>query len=254
MTKSRRSKAMAEAGSGHALPTTVGIVNHDPTRHRAPGYSFGSRPHERDRARAPGPQYSLDNGLTPRGTGYSPSFSITGRPRRTVWDSMVSKAPGPSTYTPNIHDPGEKSAPIYSFGRPYRQEGRRQNLPAPNTYTLPGTLGPNVPVLKSGPASSMHRKAAETKGFSYDFARTPGPAKYGPVDLSHTMKRAPAATMKGRTKLPSLVTATKSPGPADYDPGSSLDKVSSSSPRLRLRVRYHDSLRPPLFTMTDVSH
>ncbi|XP_070190716.1 ciliary microtubule associated protein 1A-like isoform X2 [Littorina saxatilis] len=200
----------------------------------------------------PGPQYSVNGGQTPRGTGYSPSYSITGRPRRSVWDSMMSggrSAPAPNCY--HISDNSsawEHKAPVYSIGAPFHSDKRRSG-PAPNSYQLPPTMGSRLPNIRAAPASTLRGKGSSNKGFAYDNARTPGPAAYSAVDQAFTMKRSPGFSMKGRTKLPAIKDA--SPGPGYYDPGS-MENVTKTSPRFSIGVRHHDSIRP-LFTLADVS-
>lgn len=162
---------------------------------------------------------------------------------------MVSSNPGPSAYSlPAVHQSWERKAPMYSFGFPYRSSTRRPG-PAPNTYMLPSTIGSHVPHLKAAPASTILGKGSDNKGFSFDNAKTPGPAGYGPVDLSYTTKRAPAVTLKGRAKVPAVKLVT--PGPGAYDPGNGSN-VTKSSPRFSLGIRHGDNVRP-MFTLADVS-
>ena len=162
---------------------------------------------------------------------------------------MMNNSPGPNAYSvPTVQQSWERKAPMYSFGFPYRRRDRHAG-PAPNTYLLPSTLGSHVPHLKAAPASTIHGKGSDNKGFSFDNAKTPGPAGYGPVDLAYTTKRAPVVTLKGRAKLPPVKLVT--PGPGAYDPGNGSN-VSKSSPRFSLGIRHGDNVRP-MFTLADVS-
>lgn len=240
---SKGSLGSQNSAHSQSWPTTVGIVNHDPTRQRAPGYSFGVRYEEKVRP-TPGPQYSGP------GSDGSPSYSITGRPRRSVWDTMINKNPGPNTYSyqDGLHSSWERKAPMYSFGFPYR-ESKINKGPAPNSYPLPSTLGTHVPHLRGARAAAIYGKGSANTGFAYDQSKTPGPAGYNPVDLKFTTKQAPAVTMKGRPKLPPIKLVT--PGPGAYDTGN-LNSISKASPRFSMGVRHGDHVNV-VFTMADVN-
>ncbi|XP_076444848.1 ciliary microtubule associated protein 1B-like [Babylonia areolata] len=249
--------------NGQLLPTTVGSVNHDPTRPRAPCYSIGGRFTERTRP-SPGPQYKVEGGLTSKGTGHSPSFTLTGRPKRSMFETLAASSgqgPGPNAYSvpPLTHTSLERKPPMFSIGLPYASSSTSaangssrysRYAPAPNSYTLPSTLGARVPHVRGGPASTLQGKGSVNKGFSFDHAQTPGPAGYGPVDPGHTTRRAPAVTLKGRPKLPPIKFVT--PGPGAYDPSQGENRVNKASPRFSMGVRHGDKVKP-LFTLADVS-
>ncbi|PVD28991.1 hypothetical protein C0Q70_11588 [Pomacea canaliculata] len=247
MTKSDRTKGVSNS-PGYALPTTIGINNHDPTMERAPGYSIGVRFQEKIRP-TPGPQYRISSGLTPRGKWTSPSYSISGRPSRSVWLTGTAYNPGPNAYNVQQATPGERRAPMYSIGSPFKAPGNTAG-PGPNAYNLPSTLGNHVPDMRSAPAAAMHGRGSDIKGFSYDNAKTPGPARYNPVDLSLTAARAPVVSIKSRTTVPSVKFPT--PGPGAYDVSKAFSNTSKLSPRFHVGVRHGQNARS-LFTLADVS-
>ena len=73
--------------------------------------------------------------------------------------------------------------------------------PSPNTYTLPGLLGPRIP---NRPSSACYTMAGRVKlgGFDTDYAKTPGPAGYSVIDPDTTAKKAPAYSMLKRKFMP----------------------------------------------------
>ncbi|KAI8431479.1 LOW QUALITY PROTEIN: hypothetical protein MSG28_015993 [Choristoneura fumiferana] len=62
----------------YQLPTTVGFPSHDPSRTRAPQYSFGSVGGWRARGLGPGPAYRIDR-ITREGAMSSPAWSFGAR-------------------------------------------------------------------------------------------------------------------------------------------------------------------------------
>lgn len=249
MTKSLSGSSKGSHGELNPVPTTVGIVNHDPTRPRAPGFSFGCRFSEKARP-TPGPQYMVESGLTPRGQEHGPSFSIRGRPTRSLWLTGSSgNSPGPSAYNVASNFAlRERRGPSYSIGAPYCSDHRRAG-PAPNAYQLPSTLGMHVNTVRAAPAAAIHGKGSANKGFAYDNSKTPGPAAYGATDPYLTERRAPAVTIKSRTKEPAVKLIT--PGPGAYDPGNGSN-VSKSGTRFSFGVRHGQQVRP-YYTLADVS-
>ncbi|NXS12494.1 ODF3A protein, partial [Neodrepanis coruscans] len=78
-------------GPKYELPTNVGYVQHDPSRSRAPAYTFGLRVGTNMGSCSPGPRYLVPPGFTEKGRSYNPAYSITGRPRA----ERVTVYPGP---------------------------------------------------------------------------------------------------------------------------------------------------------------
>ncbi|XP_038612792.1 outer dense fiber protein 3B isoform X1 [Tachyglossus aculeatus] len=94
-------------GPKYLLPPSTGHPLHDPTRARAPAFSFGWRLPPRDQPRSPGPAYLLPARLTVRGRDGAAAFSIHGRPRA----PPTFRTPGPGSYSP------ERAAP-FAYPRP----------------------------------------------------------------------------------------------------------------------------------------
>ncbi|NXK89272.1 ODF3A protein, partial [Formicarius rufipectus] len=78
-------------GPKYGLPSNVGYPQHDPTRHRAPAYSFGLRLKDQQQSRTPGPKYLVRPGFTARGKDGIPAYTMCGRPR----PDRLSNTPGP---------------------------------------------------------------------------------------------------------------------------------------------------------------
>ena len=89
-----------ERGPGPAkytLPGTCGLMNHDPTKHSNPAFSFGIR-HKHSSTvsptkNSPGPIYFVPPRITKHGTDGTPSFSMLGRPKA----SIKTLTPGPGS-------------------------------------------------------------------------------------------------------------------------------------------------------------
>uniref|UniRef100_A0A493TGX9 Outer dense fiber of sperm tails 3B n=1 Tax=Anas platyrhynchos platyrhynchos TaxID=8840 RepID=A0A493TGX9_ANAPP len=95
-------------GPKYGLPTNVGYRLHDPSRHRAPAYSFGARLAQHPDDRSPGPAYMLPPRTTAKGKDGTPAYSIYGRPR----DLEPFRTPGPA---PSPH--GHGVAPLQAATR-----------------------------------------------------------------------------------------------------------------------------------------
>lgn len=81
--------------------TPVGYVLHDPSRARAPAFTFGLRLPKQQISCSPGPGYLVPSRMTVRGRDGAPAYSIYGRQRH----SAPSLTPGPG------QDPGPPAAP-----------------------------------------------------------------------------------------------------------------------------------------------
>ncbi|NXQ39688.1 ODF3A protein, partial [Catharus fuscescens] len=93
----RRGPILAEfntPGPKYGLPGTTGHPGHDPTRQRAPAYSFGTTTHPSAATCSPGPQYFIDSSITKSGKHVPPTALVTARPK-----TKIAVTPGPSDYT-----------------------------------------------------------------------------------------------------------------------------------------------------------
>ena len=145
---------------------------------------------------------------------------------------MAFKAPGPGAYAPEKKPvPGERSAPSYSMGSRTRYRKSKQlasyypqckitskvasyqptNIisffitgdinPSPNTYSLPVLLGPHIPNRTSSACYSLGARQ-QVGGFDTDYAKTPGPARYGITTPEIYQRKAPSYSMLKRNYMP----------------------------------------------------
>lgn len=68
-----------------------GISQHDPTKFKAPVFSFGARHKEANTNCSPGPRYLIPSNITRKGRNGAPAFSIHGRPKQL----QLFRVPGP---------------------------------------------------------------------------------------------------------------------------------------------------------------
>lgn len=68
-----------------------GISKHDPTKYKAPMFSFGIRHDQSCSDCSPGPRYLIPSNITREGRDGTPAFSLHSRPR----DPKLFRAPGP---------------------------------------------------------------------------------------------------------------------------------------------------------------
>ncbi|XP_047201585.1 outer dense fiber protein 3-like protein 2a isoform X2 [Girardinichthys multiradiatus] len=201
-----------ERGPGpgrYALPPTVGYINHDFTKPSSPAYSFHSR-------------MSSANEL----------FQI----------------PGPGAYSPERAPPlnAHLRPPSYTIGERTRYRSM-DPVPAPNSYTLPDLLGPQVP---HKPASSSYSfSGRRTAGSpSEDLSKTPGPGQYRSTDPDIYRQRQPSFTMQSRTKR--LNYSSVVPGPGTYSPEKTYRHLHKS-PSFTLGIRHSEFVTPLVVNVTD---
>uniref|UniRef100_A0A8C3N8J5 Uncharacterized protein n=1 Tax=Geospiza parvula TaxID=87175 RepID=A0A8C3N8J5_GEOPR len=198
----RRGPILAEfstPGPKYGLPGLTGHMAHDPTKDRAPAYSFrGSNAPATDSC-SPGPRYFIESSITKTGKQVAPSALVTARPK-----SKILVTPGPSDYTTERANKHVfHTAPANSLAsRPKDLKGFR--TPGPGTYTLPRILGPNTPpkAAQYSWAPSKNPHCLLYPPTSLLLLQTPGPAAFDKVDLDVYKTRAPKFSMGLKTKLP----------------------------------------------------
>nr|XP_055107862.1 outer dense fiber protein 3B isoform X2 [Symphalangus syndactylus] len=242
-------------GPKYKLPPNTGYVLHDPSRPRAPAFTFGARLPTQQTTCGPGPGHLVPARMTVRGPDGAPAYSIYGRPRR----SAPVLTPGPGTYFPERagnatypsaprhtiasrnwgvqgeqQSPGEaRTAHPRTVGLPTRDQGppsgsgdhpapvRGDPLP-PSPASSPGPAAYTVPSLL-GPrvigkvsAPTYSIYGRRAAGsFFEDLSKTPGPCAYHVVSPGVYKSRAPQFTMLARTPVPQ--DNTRKPGPAAYN-------------------------------------
>uniref|UniRef100_A0A8D2E4Y8 Outer dense fiber of sperm tails 3B n=1 Tax=Theropithecus gelada TaxID=9565 RepID=A0A8D2E4Y8_THEGE len=80
-------------GPKYKLPPNTGYILHDPSRPRAPAFTFGARLPTQQTTCGPGPGHLVPARMTVRGPDGAPAYSIYGRPRRSA--PFLTPGPGP---------------------------------------------------------------------------------------------------------------------------------------------------------------
>ncbi|NXO32888.1 ODF3A protein, partial [Cisticola juncidis] len=188
----RRGPILAEfstPGPKYWLPGTMGHTAHDPTKYRAPAYSFRGTKSLTEASCSPGPCYFIHPSITKTGKHVGPSAHVTARPT-----TKMQVTPGPSDYTT---EPADRhvylTAPASSMkSRPKDTTGFQ--TPGPGTYTLPRILGPRTVYTHAEPCYSMKWKSDYQSCFQ-DLAKTPGPAAFDNVEMDVYKRSAPKYSM-----------------------------------------------------------
>ncbi|NWW75572.1 ODF3A protein, partial [Climacteris rufus] len=188
----RRGPILAEfstPGPKYWIPGTTGHTAHDPTRYKAPAYTFRGTKCPATDSCSPGPRYFIHPSITKTGKYVAPSAHMTGRPK-----TRTEVTPGPSDYvTENANKHIFYTAPVQSMVfRP--KDFKTLQTPGPGAYTLPRMLGPNTVYTRASPCYSMRWKSQYNSCFQ-DLAKTPGPAAFAKVELDVYKTRAPKYTM-----------------------------------------------------------
>uniref|UniRef100_A0A7N5JC26 Outer dense fiber of sperm tails 3B n=1 Tax=Ailuropoda melanoleuca TaxID=9646 RepID=A0A7N5JC26_AILME len=89
-------------GPKYMLPPNTGYILHDPSRPRAPAFSFGARLPTQQTSCGPGPGHLVPARMTVRGPDGTPAYSIYGRPRH----AAPLLTPGPGPHPVAAHTPG----------------------------------------------------------------------------------------------------------------------------------------------------
>ncbi|CAM4583837.1 unnamed protein product [Caretta caretta] len=202
-------------GPKYAIQGTTGYLKHNPTKRKAPAYTFkGARPSLRE-ACSPGPRYYVEPAMTRKGKEVAPAYTMCGRPK-----VKTEVTPGPSDYsTEKSKKHVYESAPVHSMS--FRTGSFRvDSTPGPGAYTIPRVMGPNTVDKTASPCYSMKWKSKLGR-FDEDLHKTPGPAAYKKTDTDVYKKRAPKYSMSSRTKPAGTV---RHPGPGDYYPGKVRQK------------------------------
>nr|XP_054491466.1 outer dense fiber protein 3-like [Agelaius phoeniceus] len=240
----RRGPILAEfstPGPKYWLPGTTGHMAHDPTKDRAPAYSFrGTKAPSTDSC-SPGPRYFIHPSITKTGKYMPPSALMMGRSK-----SKIEVTPGPSDYLTELANKHVfYTAPSnHMVFRP--NDLKRFRTPGPGTYTLPRILGPNTAYTHAQPCYSMKGKSQYQSCFQ-DVAKTPGPAAFAKVDLDVYKTRAPKFSMGLKTKLAGK---DRFPGPADYNTGK-VALIKARDPAYSFGLR-HSIYKASLIPATHV--
>ena len=198
----------------YQLPGLLGQNTHDPrsTQNKAPAYCFGVRHGKLKDDCSPGPQYHPDAKYYRDGKDGTPQYSLFSRPKT----GTQFHTPGPGAYSPESSGPVSKyEAPKYSFGTRGKHR-RTDNVPAPNSYSLPEMTGNTIQSKKrQAPQYSMTGRS-KIGGFHEDLQKTPGPGSYKTMSPDTWKNKSPHYSMTSRNNMPG--DTTKKPGPGAHSP------------------------------------
>ncbi|CAM4682690.1 ciliary microtubule associated protein 1A [Lepidochelys kempii] len=221
-------------GPKYAIQGTTGYLKHNPTKRKAPAYTFkGARPSLLE-ACSPGPRYYVEPSMTRKGKEVAPAYTMCGRPK-----VKTEVTPGPSDYsTEKSKKHVYESAPVHSMS--FRTGSFRvDSTPGPGAYTIPRVMGPNTVDKTASPCYSMKWKSKLGR-FDEDLHKTPGPAAYKKTDTDVYKKRAPKYSMSSRTKPAGTV---RHPGPGDYHPGK-VTLTKPCAPVVTFGIRHSEYTMP----------
>ncbi|XP_035521235.1 outer dense fiber protein 3-B isoform X2 [Morone saxatilis] len=223
-------------GPKYALPGLTGISKHDPTKYKAPMFSFGIRHNQANSNCSPGPRYLIPSNITRGGRDGTPAFSLHSRPK----DPALFQAPGPGKYSP------EKSgnvifraAPAYSLAGRSKEISNSQT-PGPASYSLPPVLGPKTVATAAAPTYSLCGRS-KNGSFHEDLKKTPGPAAYKVVDPCTYSQKPPQYSMTGRNFTPGET--TKKPGPGAHYP-EQVTFTRPKAPSFSFGLRHSEFISP----------
>ncbi|XP_049683113.1 outer dense fiber protein 3-like [Accipiter gentilis] len=226
-------------GPKYSIPGTTGYLVHNPTKTKAPAYTFQrAKPPGTDSC-SPGPRYYVQPSITRNGKYVAPAQHMGRLPK-----IMTEVTPGPSDYsTDKANQHLYKCVPSPSMA--FRHKAfKTSETPGPGTYTLPRLVGPNTAYTHASPCYSMKGKSKHNS-FAEDLAKTPGPAAFPKVEVDTYKKRAPVYTMGSKSGIGGGKTVK--PGPADYCPGKvTLIKPQAPAPTFGLR---HSLYTTPLLSL-----
>lgn len=198
-------------GPKYKLPPNTGYNLHDPSRPRAPAFTFGTRIPTQHKSCGPGPGYLVPARMTVRGSDGAPAFSIYGR----LHHSAPFLTPGPGRYFPErAGNATRPSAPRHTIAARNWSVLSKQKSPGPGAYSVPSLLGPRVVGKVSAPTYSIYGRSSVGSWFE-DLSKTPGPCAYHVVNPGVYKARAPQFSMLARTSVPQ--DSSQKPGPAAYN-------------------------------------
>ncbi|XP_051237345.1 outer dense fiber protein 3-B [Dicentrarchus labrax] len=223
-------------GPKYALPGLTGISKHDPTKYKAPMFSFGIRHDQANSNCSPGPRYLIPSNITRGGRDGTPAFSLHSRPK----EPALFQAPGPGKYSP------EKSGNLIFHAAPaYSLAGRSKEIsnsqtPGPASYSLPPVLGPKTVATAAAPTYSLCGRS-KNGSFHEDLKKTPGPAAYKVVDPCTYSQKPPQYSMTGRNFTPGET--TKKPGPGAHYP-EQVTFTRPKAPSFSFGLRHSEFISP----------
>lgn len=209
MTSTKQSKKSWPGPANYTLPSTIGCVNADFTKHKYPCYTIGGRQTTKYESFGPGPavyhpekctRFGVDKKQAHVGKRikYLKSFE-TPAPNAYELPEIIGEKRVPNTY--------QKRAPAYQFGIKHKTLAG-QEIPPPNAYDLPQMIGAKGPTIgfKTAPSYTMGNVLKTAQAFL-----TPSPAEYFPKQNKHGK-----ILMSIKPRLRNLK-AFETPGPNTYN-------------------------------------
>nr|XP_046250081.1 outer dense fiber protein 3-B [Scatophagus argus] len=230
-------------GPKYPLPGLLGASKHDPTKYKAPMFSFGTRHNHSNSDCSPGPRYLIPSNITRAGQGGTPAFSLHSRTK----EPGSFQGPGPCKYSPE-HS-GKlifRTAPAFSLSGRIKERSSGQ-MPGPSSYTLPPVLGSKTVMTPAAPSYSLCGRS-KSGSFHEDLKKTPGPAAYKVVDPCIYQKKPPQYSMKGRNFVPGE--NTQKPGPGAHSPERVI-LTRPKAPSFTFGLRHSQYISPLIVHVTD---
>ncbi|XP_077453622.1 ciliary microtubule associated protein 1B [Stigmatopora argus] len=220
-------------GPKYALPSLTGSTLHDPTKYKAPSYSFRAN-HDIGNMQeiSPGPKHLIPSNITKNGRDGTPAFSFGTRPK----DVPRAQVPAPNHYHLESSDKVTyHSSPSYTLSGRWKQTPfSNQTTPGPASNTLPPVFGPKTVNIRAAPAHSLYGRN-KLGNFIGDYSKSPGPAAYQAVDPKVYLTKSPQYSMPGRKFMPQC--STKTPAPGVYCP-EKVTTVHSKAPAFTFGLRH----------------
>ncbi|KAM6075550.1 ciliary microtubule associated protein 1A-like [Chlamydotis macqueenii] len=145
-------------GPKYSIPGTTGYRDHNPTKTKAPAYTFRGAGSLVTESCSPGPRYYVQSSITRNGKYVAPAQPICGRHK-----IRTEVTPGPSDYSVDEADKHRyRRAPAHSMV--FRHETKDERSPGPGTYTLPRLLGPHTAYTHASPCYSIRGKSKPCAG------------------------------------------------------------------------------------------
>ncbi|XP_036762682.2 outer dense fiber protein 3B isoform X2 [Manis pentadactyla] len=161
-------------GPKYKLPPNTGYTLHDPSRPRAPAFTFGTRLPTQQTPCSPGPGHLVPARMTVRGPDGAPAYSICGRPHH----AAPFLTPGPGRYFPErAGNAAYPSAPQHTIAPRNWGVHTEKHTPDPGSLRLPRGEPRHLQV--SGPPV-------------YDAGADFAPPRQGPEPRARSLQRGPA--------------------------------------------------------------
>ncbi|XP_061752169.1 protein tyrosine phosphatase domain-containing protein 1 isoform X3 [Nerophis ophidion] len=219
-------------GPKYALPSLTGSSKHDPTKNKAPSYSFRASYDITKQDISPGPKHLIPSNITKNGRDGARAFSFGSRPK----DLARFQVPAPNRYhLENADKYTYNSSPSYTLSGRWKEVIlSNQTTPGPASNSLPPVIGPKTVNIAAAPAHSLYGRS-KNGNFFEDYTKTPGPAAYEAVDPKIYLRKSPQYSMPGRKFAP--INATATPAPGVYCP-EKVTTVHSKAPAFTFGLRH----------------